>query len=108
MAKPTNEPELKSICVHLAKPSSRKPGGVSVTGYYIVVDDTVIMTRPDGIPVSLDGRKYRQKIIPGKDRLNEREIAGMLTKEIRSELKKGSGVSRVDGFTRPISYPEGY
>ena len=37
----------------------------------------------------------------------EREVAGMMTREIRLELKRGP-YSRVTGFSGPIPYPKGF
>ena len=99
--------EIKTIHVHLKGPSLSKPGGVSVTGHYWVEDGFVVMCRPDGVAMELNGKRFRRKYGTGSGELNEREVAGMMTREIRLELKRGP-YSRVVGFSGPIVYPKNY
>ena len=99
--------EIKSIHVHMKEPSRTKPGGVSVVGHYRVQDGFVVMCRPDGSPVELNGKRFRRKFGTKSGELNEREVAGMMTLEIRHELKR-SPYSRAAGFSGPIPYPKGF
>jgi hypothetical protein len=99
--------EIKTIHVHIKGPSRSKPGGVSVTGHYRVEDGFVVMCRPGGVPIELNGKRFRRKFGTKSGELNEREVAGMMTREIRLELK-GSPHSRVASFSGPISYPRGF
>ena len=99
--------EIKTIHVHMKGPSRGKPGGVSVIGHYRVEDDNVVMCRPDGVPIELNGKKFLRKFGTKSGELNEREVAGMMTREIRDELKR-SRYSRATGFSGPIRYPKGF
>src|SRR6202047_2314199 len=99
--------EIKTIHVHMKRPSPSKPGGVSVTGYYRVEGGFVVMCRPDGVPIELNGKRFRRKFGTKSGELNEREVAGMMTREIRHELKR-SAYSPVAGFSGPIPYPKGF
>jgi hypothetical protein len=99
--------EIKTIHVHMKGPSRSKPGGVSVIGYYRLEDGFVVMCRPDGVPIELNGKRFRRKFGTKSGELNEREVAGMMTREIRLELK-GSPYSRVAFFSGPIAYPKGF
>ena len=99
--------EIKTIHVHLKGPSHTKPGGVSVIGHYQVEGDFVVMCRPDGMPVELNGKRFRRKLGTKSGELSEREVARMMTLEIRNELKR-SPYSRVTGFSGPIPYPRGF
>ena len=95
---------LKSIVVHVSRPTGSKPAGVSTEGYYKVVGDEVIMTKPNGEPVNIDGKQFRRRFGNKSGEFSEREVAAMLTKEIRSTLKRGWD-KRPDGFGEPIHYP---
>ena len=97
--------EFKTIHVHMKGPSRSKPGGVSVIGHYRVEDDVVVMCKPDGVPIELNGKRFRRKFGTTSGEPNEREVAGMMTREIRLELKRGP-YSRVTGFSGPIPYPK--
>ena len=97
--------EIKTIHVHMKGPSRSKPGGVSVIGHYRVEDDFVVMCKPSGVPIELNGKRFRRKFGTTSGELNEREVAGMMTREIRLELKRGPH-SRVTGFSGPIPYPK--
>jgi hypothetical protein len=99
--------EFKDIHVHMKGPSSSKPGGVSVIGHYRVEDGFVVMCKPDGVPIELNGKRFRRKFGTRSGELNEREVAGIMTREIRLELKRGSHspLARVNG---PIPYPKGF
>ena len=99
--------EIKTIHVHLKGPSRAKPGGVSVLGYYRLEDGFVVMCKPDGVPIELNGKRFRRKFGTKSGELSEREVSGMMTLEIRNELKRSS-YSRVAGFSGPISYPKGF
>jgi hypothetical protein len=80
---------------------------VSVIGHYQVEGDFVVMCRPDGMPVELNGKRFRRKFGTKSGELSEREVARMMTLEIRLELKRGP-YSQVAGFSGPISYPKGF
>jgi hypothetical protein len=99
--------EFKTIHVHMKGPSRSKPGGVSVIGHYRVEDDVVVMCKPDGAPIELNGKRFRRKFGTKSGELNEREVASQMTKEIRLALKRSS-FSRVAGFSGPIPYPNGF
>jgi hypothetical protein len=99
--------EIKTIHVHMKRPSPSKPGGVSSTGHYRVEGSFVVMCRPDGVPIELNGKRFRRKFGTKSGELSEREVAAMMTREIRLELK-GSPHSRVASFSGPISYPRGF
>jgi hypothetical protein len=100
--------ELRSIVVHVSKPTLHSPAGVSTEGYYRVEGDEVVMCKPDGAEVVLDGRKYRGKFSNKSGELNERELAAKLTKDIRSDVKRNWQDKRPDGFTGAIVYPKIY
>ena len=99
--------EIKTIHVHMKRPSPSKPGGVSSTGHYRVEGSFVVMCRPDGVPIELNGKRFRRKFGTKSGELNEREVAGLMTREIRLELK-GSPHSRVASFSGPIPYPKNF
>jgi hypothetical protein len=99
--------EIKTIQVHLKGPSRAKPGGVSVIGHYQVEDGFVVMCKPDGLPIELNGKRFRRKFGTKSGELSEREASGMMTLEIRNELKR-SPYSRVTGFSGPIPYPRAF
>jgi hypothetical protein len=99
--------EIITIHVHLKGPSPSKPGGVSVIGHYRVEDDNVVMCKPDGVPIELNGKRFRRKFGTKSGELSEREVARMMTLEVRLELKR-SPYSRVTGFSGPIPYPKGF
>ena len=99
--------EIKTIHIHMKGPSRSKPGGVSVMGYYRVEDGFVVMCRPGGTPIELNGKRFRRKFGIKSGELSEREVSGMMTLEIRNELKRSS-YSRVAGFSGPIPYPRAF
>jgi hypothetical protein len=99
--------DLKAIHIHMKGPSSSKPGGVSVIGHYRVEDGFIVMCKPDGEPIELNGKRFRRKFGTKSGELNEREVARMMTLEIRLELKRGP-YSQVAGFSGPNSYPKGF
>jgi hypothetical protein len=99
--------EIKTIHVHMKGPSPSKPGGVSVIGHYRLEEGFVVMCKPDGSPIELNGKRFRRKFGTKSGELNEREVAGMMTLEIRRELKRGL-YSRTSVFSGPIPYPEGF
>src|SRR5262245_51793469 len=98
--------EIKTIHVHMKGPSRSKPGGVSIIGHYRVEDDFVVMCKPDGVPIELNGKRFRRKFGTKSGDHSEREVAGMMTLEIRRELKRGH--SPLVGFSGPIPYPNGF
>jgi hypothetical protein len=99
--------EIKTIQVHMKAPSPSRPGGVSVIGHYRLEDGFVVMCRPDGVPIELNGKRFRRKFGTKSGELNEREVAGMMTREIRQELKRGP-YSHAAFFSGPIPYPRGF
>jgi hypothetical protein len=62
---------------------------------------------PSGEPVNIDGKKFARKFGTKSGEFNERETAAMLTKVLRSTLKRGFD-RRPDGFDGPIHNPEGF
>ena len=99
--------EIKTIHIHMKGPSRSKPGGVSVIGHYRVEDGFVVMSKPDGVPIELNGERFRRKFGTQSGELSEREVARMMTLEIRNELRR-SPYSRITGFRGPILYPRGF
>ena len=99
--------EIKTIHVHMKGPSPSKPGGVSVVGHYRVEGSFVVMCRPDGVPIELNGKRFRRKFGTKSGELNEREVAAQMTLEIRRELRRGP-CCHVAGFSGPIAYPRGF
>ena len=99
--------EIKTIHIHMKGPWRSKPGGVSVIGHYRVEDSFVVMCKPDGVPIELNGKRFRRKFGIQSGELSEREVARMMTLEVRHELKR-SPYSPVTGFSGPISYPKGF
>jgi hypothetical protein len=97
--------EIKTIHVHvhMKGPSRSRPGGVSVIGHYRVEDDFVVMCKP----IEHNGKRFRRKFGTKSAELNEREVAGMMTLEIRDQLKRGP-YSPLAGFSGPIPYPKGF
>ena len=95
---------IKNIIVQVAKPSRKYPAGLTTDGFYKVVGDEVVMCKPDGGEVVVDGKKFRQRFGTKSGELSEREVAAALTKEIRSTIKK-NWHDRPDGFGEAIHYP---
>ena len=103
--------EIETIQVHIEKPSRSKPGGVSVTGHYRVDGKFVVLCRPDGVPIEFKGKRFRGEFGTKSGELSEREMAGILTKEFRRELKRElrrSPHPSATFFGGPISYPRGF
>jgi hypothetical protein len=67
--------------------------------------DQVVMCKPNGDPVNIDGKQFRKRFGNKSGEINERETAAMLTKEIRGTLKRGFD-RRPDGFDGPLVYPK--
>jgi hypothetical protein len=72
-----------------------------------VEDGFVVMCRPDDVPIELNGKRFRRKFGINPGELNEREVARLMTLEIRHELKR-SPYSPVAGFRGRIPYPKGF
>ena len=53
--------EIKTMHIHMKGPSRSKPGGVSVIGHYRVEDGFVVMCKPGGTPIELNGKRFRRK-----------------------------------------------
>ena len=103
--------EIITIHVHVEKPSRSKPGGVSVTGHYRVDEKFVVLCRPDGVPIEFKGKRFRGEFGTKSGELSEREMAGILTKEFRRELKRElrrTPHPPATFFGGPISYPRGF
>ena len=100
--------EIKTIHVPMKGPSRSKPGGVSVIGHYRVEDGFVVMCKPNGVPVELNGKRFRRKFATKSGELNEREVARMMTLEIRYELKRSPYSPAAVFFSGPIPYPKGF
>jgi hypothetical protein len=63
----------------------------------------VTLTDREGNPAKdADGKTYSQKLKPGE---NAKQIAGRLTRELRTALR---GKNAVNGFDQPIQYPKSY
>ena len=88
-------PEVRSVIAQLRAAGPGETGQIT-TGFYVVEDDVLIMTHPDGAPV--DEFRYRHTLRPTD---NEKTIASIFTKEIRTEMLG----EVVPGFTRHLSYP---
>ncbi len=54
--------EIKTIHIHMKGSSHSKPGGVSVIGHYWVEDGFVVMCKVDGVPIELNGRRFRRNL----------------------------------------------
>ena len=81
---------------------------MSVIGHYRVEDGFVVMCRPDGVPIELNGKRFRRKFGTQSGELDEREVAGMMTREIRDELKRSPYSPAAVFFSGPIPYPKGF
>jgi hypothetical protein len=68
--------EIKTIHVHIKRPSLSKPGGVSVVGHYWVEGIFVVMCTPDGVPIELNGKRFRRRFGTKSGELSEREVGG--------------------------------
>jgi hypothetical protein len=100
--------EIKSIVVHLGKPTTAKPGGTSTYGYYKVEGNEVVMTGRNGQEViGPNGESFRGVFGSKSGELNEREMAARLTKKVRSAFRHDSN-RRPDGFGEAIVYPKGF
>lgn len=84
--------------VQIRRPSPGDPGQVS-EGYYVIEGNTLVMTHPDGEPISAD--QFRHQLNPGDD---ARAIAGVLTKLVRRQLLGISGEQ--EAFGRRLSYAD--
>jgi len=95
-----SKPEVHQVIVHIHLPSKRLPTGQIAYGYFTVVDGLLTMTDPKGEPaIDENGKTYTHKLAPGDD---ANEIAGGLTKQLRSALRgKSAGPSNFGG---PINY----
>ena len=100
--------EIKTIHVHMKGPSPSKPGGVSVIGHYRVEDGFVVMCRANGAAIELNGKRFRRKFGTQSGELNEREVARVMTLEIRDELKRSPYSPAAVFFSGPIPYPKGF
>ena len=58
--------EIKTIQVHIKRPSLSKPGGVSVVGHYWVEGIFVVMCTPDGVPIELNGKGSDEDLGPNQ------------------------------------------
>src|SRR5262249_49569514 len=95
------KPEVHHVTVIIHLPSRRMPEGQVAYGHYIVVDGLLTMVGPDGEPaIDETGKTYTHKLAPGDD---AGEIAGRLTKELRSALQRKSNAP--GGFGGPLNYP---
>ena len=73
-----------------------------VVGHYWVEDGFVVMCRANGAAIELNGKRFRRKFGTTSGEPNEREVAGMMTREIRLELKQGP-YSRITGLV--VQFP---
>ena len=60
-----------------------------------------------GVPIELNGKRFRRTFGTKSGELSEREAVGMMTREIRLELN-GDPYSRVAFFSGAIPYPKGF
>ena len=94
--------EVKKVMVQLREPRGSDPGAV-VLGFYIVKDNTVIMTDADGNEAGLEtGRRFTHRLQESED---ARSWACKMTKELRLAFQGSDGGS-VHGFSGPIQYPK--
>jgi len=92
--------EVHQVVVDIELPSRRFPAGKTALGYYTVVDGVVTMTCPKGEPATDEsGKTYSAKLQANDD---ARQIAGRLTKELRSALRGKSNAP--GGFGGPLNY----
>jgi hypothetical protein len=102
---------LKSILVSVRGAREDRHAGFDpgrmIEGCYRVVAGEVIMCDARGHEVvDHDGRKYRRKFSNESGKLNERETASLLVKDLKSRLKI-AGADRVGGFEfGPLHYPK--
>jgi hypothetical protein len=106
-AKQLEQYELKHIHVEVSRPTRAAPHGRTQEGHYRIVphegETWVIMCRPDGHPVKLDGMNFADVCSTRSGELNEREVATILTRDIAAELKK-TVFARPDGFGGELLY----
>jgi hypothetical protein len=88
-------PEVRSVIAQI-RPAGPGETGQITTGFYVIEDGVLTMTRPNGEPV--DEVRYRHALTPADD---EKRIAAVFTKEIRKEMLG----EVVPGFSRHLSYP---
>jgi hypothetical protein len=101
--------ELKHIYVGVSKPTKSKPGGVCIEGWYRTLkidgENWIIMAKPNGQPIRLDGQKFADTFSTESGKLNEREVAALLTKDVKDELSKSLSWSKpVAGFDDELVY----
>ena len=87
--------------VHHVQAQVRPPSGDDVgqvtDGYYIIENNTLIMTYSDGAPIHAE--LFRQELRPGQD---SRAIAGLLTRKVRLSLLGKTEAQ--ENFNRRIEY----
>lgn len=90
--------DVHRVIIFLRHPSGSDPGQAS-TGYYTIDGDQLVMTHPDGEPVSPD--QFRHKLKAGDD---PNAIAGILTRQVRNFMR---GISSAEeAFGRPLNYSD--
>jgi hypothetical protein len=85
--------DIHKVTIQLHRPRGSYEGRVE-TGYYTVVDDTVTLVEPNGVPV--DKHKLARKLDPGGD-------ARLLVCRLLRERYSGGGSGN---FNRPLQYPK--
>jgi hypothetical protein len=86
-------PEIQSVTIELARPKGgNNPGKVAI-GYFLVEDNTVVLTDKKG--VAIDRHRFSRKL---KDGESAKSIACILTRQ-QQRPKAGD-------FDRVISYPK--
>lgn len=84
------------VTIQIRRPSGNDPGQIS-EGYYIVKENTLIMTHSDGEPV--DETLFRRELRPND---NPAALAGVLTREVRRHML---GISKdEESFGRVLPY----
>ena len=95
--------EVKRVTVQIRRPQSDDDVGQVSHGYYVIENDVLTMTDPDGVPVrdEVTGETYVHKI---KDGDNSQAIAGQLALQIRGMLRGENAPGAVKGFNRQLDY----
>lgn len=83
---------VQTVTIQLQRPRGAFPGKIG-TGHYIVLDNTVLLTDPNGHPI--DRVRFGRKLDAGGD---AKAVACVLTRQRLS----GKSTS----FNRPLQYPK--
>jgi hypothetical protein len=87
-------PEIKRVFAQVA------PNQVS-EGFYTIEGGLLTMVLPDGSPVNLGSKEFPRLVSHAmRPEDNERSIAVVLTKQVRTHFRG----DKVEGFSDPITY----